>query len=79
MSATTAVSTLVDLLQVASQLMAQANAISGVIAKAQAENRPISPDEWREIDGDQIQARAAAVVAVAKLNPKIDAEQPPGF
>jgi hypothetical protein len=67
MSAITAVSTLVDLLQVASQLMAQANAISGVIAKAQAENRPISPEEWAQIDGDQIQARAAAVAAVAKL------------
>ena len=67
MSAVTAVSTLVDLLQIASQLMAQANAISAVIAKAQDENRAITPDEWAAIDGDQIQARAAAVAAVAKL------------
>ena len=67
MSAFAAVSLLTDLLQVASGLMTQASAISAVIAKAQAENRAITPEEWAAIDGDQIKARAAAIAAVAKL------------
>jgi hypothetical protein len=68
MSALTAVSLLTDLLQVASSLMNQANAISAVIKKAQDENRAITPEEWAQIDGDQIKARTAAIAAVANLS-----------
>ena len=67
MSAISAVSLLTDLLQVANALIIQASTISAVIKKAQDENRPISPEEWAEIDGDQIKARAAAIAAVSKL------------
>jgi len=67
MSALTAVSLLTDLLQVASSLMNQASAISSVIKKAQDENRAITPEEWKEIDGAQIEARTEAIAAVAKL------------
>ena len=67
MSAISAVSLLTDLLQVANALITQASTISAVIKKAQDENRPISPEEWAEIDGDQIKARAAAIAAVSKL------------
>lgn len=67
MSAITAVSLLTDLLQVANALIAQASAISAVVKKAQDENRPISPEEWAAIDGDQIKARAAAIAAVSSL------------
>ena len=67
MSAISAVSLLTDLLQVANALITQASTISAVIKKAQDENRPISPEEWTAIDGDQLAARTAAITAVSKL------------
>ena len=67
MGAQNAVSLLVDLLGAAQSLMAQANSISLLISKAQAEGRAISPEEWKAIDGAQIEARAKAIAAVAAL------------
>jgi hypothetical protein len=62
-----AVSAVLDLLQIVTAMMDQATKIGAVIRAAQAEGRDITAEEWTEIDGDQITARAAAVAAVAKL------------
>jgi hypothetical protein len=67
MNAVTAVSLLTDLVQAASHLMAQAQAVSNVIQRAQIEGRDITPEEWAAIDGEQMKARAAALLAVASL------------
>jgi hypothetical protein len=47
--------------------MAQAQAVSNVIQRAQIEGRDITPEEWAAIDGEQMKARAAALLAVASL------------
>jgi len=67
MNGATAVSAILDLLQVVTAMMDQANKISVVIRAAQADGRDITSEEWAAIDGDQIAARASAVAAVAKL------------
>ena len=67
MNGATAVSAILDLLQVVTAMLDQANKISAVIRTAQAEGRDITAEEWAAIDGDQIAARARAVAAVAAL------------
>jgi hypothetical protein len=67
MNASVGISALLDLLQVVTAMMDQANKISAVIRVAQSEERDITPEEWAAIDGDQIVARASAVAAVARL------------
>jgi len=64
-----ALSTVLDLLQVITAMVDQATKVGAVIRAAQAEGRDITADEWAAIDGDQVAARAAALAAVAKLNP----------
>lgn len=64
----TAVSTILDLLQVITAMMDQATKIGVIVRAAQAEGRDITAAEWAAIDGEQIQARAAAIAAVSKLS-----------
>lgn len=47
-------------------LLAQAQRISGVIGKAIAENRAISPTEWAEIKAADSASRVSLVEAIAK-------------
>lgn len=47
-------------------LLAQAQRISGVLAKAIAESRDISPDEWADIKAADDAARDELAAAIAK-------------
>jgi len=69
MNGATAISAVLDLLQVVTAMMDQATKIGVVIRAAQAEGRDITAEEWAAIDGDQIAARASAIAAVANLRP----------